>query len=866
MRNVVRKALLAMTALAGIAFSGCSSESSSTPMFLPSKPAKKATEISVVSNTGIDSVAVGNEITLLAKGNGSVKGPYTWQITGDASAVSGPLVSGAETPLELEKQTSSKLVLRGKATGTVKIKVSTEELESAEYTLKVETLKVYITDDANATVKQTKKLKLKAVSNGAVSATVYNWEIVSGDDCGSLEAGVTSSSINLTADKAGSMIVKVTLKDGNGAGSDLVSDNYSVTIDPIVLTITGSFSVTAGKSALLKVSNDVGFVPAAGEMDNDRKYRWSTDLSGGIINVVPMSSNTASVQGVTEGTEKITVSLLGVSASVDFEVAPFKVTIPAVTREVVSFGKTGLKVTATNNDGRTGNYNWKITNGTGSASFAAVTGAETPVLTTEKTASYVNVYGGKIGTVTLTAEKDGVTSAPVTITVKPFELAITGSDSVTTGGTTKLTASSSNANLGTLPFTWALAEGSEGIALEPASTTKTQTVKASDKEADIGKSGKVKVTVGGVTSGVKSLEIKDAANVITKNDRALGFAKGIDPTLFTQEITVDNAADLKSYAKKGGYVIYVRGIIDMTDGLLPAAGKTSTDLGTSAMDAWIAKNGGTTYSAWYNTNSNHASSADTGVDSLSSAFTKLTRIQPASNTAIIGEKGAVIRGCNISIGTNNVVIRNLTLQDGIDPFPHHESGDGYNAQNDVICIDKGTNVWIDHCTLEDTLTLGKAKNGEKWQVYDGLLDMKNACTNITVSFCHFKNHDKTMLIGSSDSDGDNTKRFVTLANNYFQECGQRLPMVRGTRIHVYNCIYENTGAKYTSQSTINARKNSIVCAQSNTIIAGKEPSTKDGGVIYDSDLKIFDVAPRYSYQLGGAAKSKTGAGICVVRK
>lgn len=350
------------------------------------------------------------------------------------------------------------------------------------------------------------------------------------------------------------------------------------------------------------------------------------------------------------------------------------------------------------------------------------------------------------------------------------------------------------------------------------------------------------------------------------SDKAIGFANVIDTSKFVNEITVSTASALQEYAKKGGYVIYVDGVIDMSGGLLPPVGGSSTGFG-SAMDVWVASNSSySSYKEWFNEKSNCSTSSDQGVDSLSKAYTNLSRITVASNTAIIGLDGAVIRGGNISIGSvSNIVIRNLTLQDGIDPFPHHEENDGFNAQNDCIGIDKGTNIWIDHCTLEDTLHCGTAANSEKWQVYDGLCDMKSTCTNITVSYCHFKNHDKTMLIGSGDSDGDNTKRFVTLAGNHFENCGQRLPMVRNTRIHVYGNYYENDGSWYRSQSSINARKNAIVCEHNNRFASGASPSTKDG-YIYSSTSSIFDVAPRYEFASISPSRENAGAGILGVKK
>lgn len=349
------------------------------------------------------------------------------------------------------------------------------------------------------------------------------------------------------------------------------------------------------------------------------------------------------------------------------------------------------------------------------------------------------------------------------------------------------------------------------------------------------------------------------AETISINDKPIGFAQfGVEPSKMKTVVTVSNAADLKKYAKQGGCLIYVDGVIDMSEGILPIEGKTMDgNNATPAMNAFIASNSEySTYADWIKNmttnswiNSHLNDKGDTNTLSISNTYKNKIQIQIASNTAIIGLPGAVIRGVNFSIKSNNVVIRNLTLKDSVDPFPHHENGDGWNAQHDLISIDKGTNIWIDHCSFEDTLNLGTAANGEKWQIYDGLCDMKSSATNITVSYCVFKNHDKTMLIGSGDSDGDNTKRFITLANNYWLNCGQRCPFVRNSRIHVYNNVYDSDAYRHwTSQTSINARAGSIVCAQNN-YFGSVTSQNEQGGTIYISDSAIFDLAPKYGYVL-----------------
>lgn len=384
------------------------------------------------------------------------------------------------------------------------------------------------------------------------------------------------------------------------------------------------------------------------------------------------------------------------------------------------------------------------------------------------------------------------------------------------------------------------------------------------------KSGEaVSVTVGNVAGGTVKIKAEcngftafkvigvELSDQISLSDRPLGFASlGVDMSKMTKPVEVSSSSALKSYAKTGGYVIYVKGEIDMSEGMLPAEGSKSTD-STSKLDSFIADYYAssdtkyTSYSQWIKEKTNVSSGEDNYPDkNLSNKYKGVVQISVASNTAIIGMEGATIRGGTFSIkNCDNVVIRNLFLKDAVDPFPEHQKNDGWNAQHDLIGIDNATNVWIDHCTFEDTLTLGYAANDEKWQVYDGLCDMKSTATNITVSRCVFKNHDKTMLIGSSDSDGasDPTARKISLIANYWLNCGQRCPMVRNSLCHVLSNVYaSDSGRVYSSQSSINARAGSVVCAESNWFGSVASPSV-GGGSISNKPDSTFNPADFYDY-------------------
>ena len=177
------------------------------------------------------------------------------------------------------------------------------------------------------------------------------------------------------------------------------------------------------------------------------------------------------------------------------------------------------------------------------------------------------------------------------------------------------------------------------------------------------------------------------------------------------------------------------------------------------------------------------------------------RIRIGSNTTIVGVgNNTTIRGGWFDIrgtSTSNIIIRNITFQDTYDCFPAWDPLDGstgnWNSAYDSISLRDGNHVWIDHNTFEDRETADSTLPtyfGRLFQVHDGLVDITNAFDLATVSYNRFINHDKVMLIGSSDSaTADRSKLRVTLHHNLFEDVGQRTPRVRFGQVHVFNNYY-----------------------------------------------------------------------------
>ena len=143
------------------------------------------------------------------------------------------------------------------------------------------------------------------------------------------------------------------------------------------------------------------------------------------------------------------------------------------------------------------------------------------------------------------------------------------------------------------------------------------------------------------------------------------------------------------------------------------------------------------------------------------------RVKP--NKTIEGQGAtAALTGGGINLrSTNNVIVRNLTLHDSPD---------------DAINVEGSHHVWIDHCDL--------SKCG------DGLLDIKAGSDFVTVSWNRFHDHQKTCLLGHSDSASalakDKGHLRVTYHHNFFDGSKTRHPRVRiGETVHVFNNYYRD---------------------------------------------------------------------------
>lgn len=186
---------------------------------------------------------------------------------------------------------------------------------------------------------------------------------------------------------------------------------------------------------------------------------------------------------------------------------------------------------------------------------------------------------------------------------------------------------------------------------------------------------------------------------------------------------------------------------------------------------------------------------------LASAKAQSARVVIAvpSRTTLIGwgPGAALVNGGLALIKVQDIIIRNLHLSDAYDHFPAWDAKDNghgeWNSEYDNITLRQAERVWVDHCTLDDGNRPDSAEPlllGRPLQRHDGLLDITRASNHITVSWNHFRHHDKTSLVGGSDRHVEDDGRLkVTYHHNLWEQTKERSPRVRFGQVHVYNNLY-----------------------------------------------------------------------------
>jgi len=170
-----------------------------------------------------------------------------------------------------------------------------------------------------------------------------------------------------------------------------------------------------------------------------------------------------------------------------------------------------------------------------------------------------------------------------------------------------------------------------------------------------------------------------------------------------------------------------------------------------------------------------------------------------SHTTLIGvAPGAGFINASLQVAkVEQVVIRNLAIRNPCDVNPRWDPQDGakgnWNSSFDGITVSASHHVWIDHNSFTDapdTDDKHPVENGKLKQCHDGALDINGGADFVSVSYNHFAQHEKNMLIGSGDRfTGDAGHLRITLKGNLFEHVAERSPRVRYGQVHLLNNYY-----------------------------------------------------------------------------
>ncbi|KAF4376650.1 hypothetical protein CsatB_021650 [Cannabis sativa] len=172
-------------------------------------------------------------------------------------------------------------------------------------------------------------------------------------------------------------------------------------------------------------------------------------------------------------------------------------------------------------------------------------------------------------------------------------------------------------------------------------------------------------------------------------------------------------------------------------------------------------------------------------------FARSMIIRLSQELLITSDKTIDGRGANVHIAygagitiqfAQNVIIHGLRIHDIVssngglirDSVDH--IGLRTVADGDGISIFGSTNIWLDHISM--------------YRCQDGLIDVIQGSTAITISNCHFTHHNDVMLFGASDSfEGDKIMQVTVAFNHFGRGLVQRMPRCRWGFFHVVNNDY-----------------------------------------------------------------------------
>ena len=208
------------------------------------------------------------------------------------------------------------------------------------------------------------------------------------------------------------------------------------------------------------------------------------------------------------------------------------------------------------------------------------------------------------------------------------------------------------------------------------------------------------------------------------------------------------------------------------------------------------------------------------------------KVNIGSNKTIYGDPSnqGRLRNIGIVIKGENVIVRNMIFGEVVSWDKPVKSG-----ADDAFSLNEASHIWVDHCEFQShlepqNLDGSKITSGdyysteEKWakDFYDGLFDVKNGSSWITISNCYFHDHYKACLCASGDDGPDKNTTTgatdedmrITFYHNYWKNINARMPLFRYGTGHIYDCYFD-AGSQSSSASCINVRAGSKLYIEGN---------------------------------------------------
>nr|WP_324257205.1 right-handed parallel beta-helix repeat-containing protein [Cellvibrio fontiphilus] len=192
----------------------------------------------------------------------------------------------------------------------------------------------------------------------------------------------------------------------------------------------------------------------------------------------------------------------------------------------------------------------------------------------------------------------------------------------------------------------------------------------------------------------------------------------------------------------------------------------------------------------------------------SEAYRKVEIKESTQGVTIQGANGSSANFGIVINKSSNVIVRNMKIG----------ALAGASNDADMIRIDSGVNVWIDHNELFAVNNECKGSpDGDL--TFESAIDIKKESQNITVSYNIIRDSKKVGLDGSSSSDIGGGRK-ITFHHNIYRNVGARLPLQRGGWTHMYNNLYDGI-----TSSGINVRQNGYALIESNWFQNAVNPVT-----------------------------------------